>query len=137
VGTGRPPARLRYYANGTLDPSFGGDGIQTTGLGHDERAAAVALQADGKIIVVGTRWEDDDSCFACKDRDLALARYNANGTLDASFDGDGKLTDGLGGDEGLEVGREDSFWQDRHRANWPSPGSPRPERTTSPSPVTG
>jgi uncharacterized delta-60 repeat protein len=96
-------AVARYLPNGTLDPSFAGDGMQTTGLGHDERADAAALQADGKIIVVGTRWEDDDSCFACKDRDLALARYNANGTLDASFDGDGKMTDGLGGDEGLEA----------------------------------
>jgi uncharacterized delta-60 repeat protein len=96
-------AVARYYPTGTLDPSFAGDGIQTTGLGHDERADAAALQADGKIIVVGTRWEDDDSCFACKDRDLALARYNPNGTLDASFDGDGKMTDGLGGDEGLEA----------------------------------
>ena len=96
-------ALARYYPNGTLDPSFSGDGIQTTGLGHDERANAAALQTDGKIIVVGTRWEDDDSCFACKDLDLALARYNANGTLDATFDGDGKMTEGLGGDEGLQA----------------------------------
>jgi uncharacterized delta-60 repeat protein len=96
-------ALARYYPNGTLDPSFSGDGIQTTGLGHDDFAHAAALQADGKIIAVGTRWEDDDSCFACKDRDLALARYNPNGTLDSTFDGDGKMTEGLGGDEGLSA----------------------------------
>ena len=96
-------ALARYFPNGTLDPSFSGDGIQTTGLGHDDRATAAALQRDGKIIVVGTRWEDDDSCFACKETDLALARYRSDGSLDPTLDGDGKMTEGHGGDEGLEA----------------------------------
>jgi uncharacterized delta-60 repeat protein len=96
-------ALVRYFPNGTLDPSFSGDGIQRTGLGHDDVAEAAALRPDGKIIVVGTRYEDDDDCFACKDSDLALARYNADGTLDSTFDGDGKMTEGLGGDEGLSA----------------------------------
>jgi uncharacterized delta-60 repeat protein len=94
-------AVARYSTNGTLDKSFSYDGKLTTGLGCDDFAHDVAIQADGKIVVVGTRYEDDDSCFACKDLDLALARYNADGTLDRNFDGDGKMTRGLGNDEGL------------------------------------
>ena len=41
----------------------------------------MALQADGKIIIVGGTFTN-----------FVLARFNANGTLDASFDGDGKVT---------------------------------------------
>jgi uncharacterized delta-60 repeat protein len=96
-------ALVRYFPNGTLDPSFSNDGIQRTGLGHDDIAEAAALRSDGKIIVVGTRYEDDDSCFACLDLDLAYAMYKPDGSLDSGFDGDGKMTDGLGGDEGLSA----------------------------------
>ena len=76
-------ALARYNPNGTLDTSFSGDGRQTTDFGV---ANAVALQADGKIVVVGSI----DSSFA-------LARYNPNGSLDTSFSGDGKQTTGIGG----------------------------------------
>ena len=53
----RRPARLRprpLQPDGSLDPSFSGDGKQTTdfGLGFD-RANGVALQGDGKIVAVG------------------------------------------------------------------------------------
>ena len=51
------PAVARYKPNGTLDTSFSGDGRQTTDFGV---ANAVALQADGKIVVVGSI----DSSFA-------------------------------------------------------------------------
>jgi uncharacterized delta-60 repeat protein len=85
-GDGNDFAFARYNPNGSLDPSFSGDGRQTTGFGgSDDRASGVALQADGKIVAVGGDGND-----------FALARYNPNGSLDTSFSGDGKQTTNLG-----------------------------------------
>lgn len=76
----------RYNTNGSLDNSFGGDGIVTIDLGYDdERGNSVAIQADGKIVVAGNSFLY-----------LALARFNADGSLDTSFDGDGIQTIDLG-----------------------------------------
>jgi uncharacterized delta-60 repeat protein len=76
----------RYNTNGSLDTSFGGDGIVTTELDVDATGFAVALQADGKILVSGTT-----------DAGLTVARYNSNGSLDATFDGDGLFNIDFGG----------------------------------------
>jgi uncharacterized delta-60 repeat protein len=71
---------------GDLDTSFSSDGKVTTGFtSEDDIAACVAIQADGKIVAGG---------FA-QDK-FALARYNTDGTLDGSFDGDGKVTTDFG-----------------------------------------
>jgi uncharacterized delta-60 repeat protein len=75
----------RYNPSGSLDTSFSGDGRQTTDFGGFDRATAVAVQADGKIVVVGYAVGAYSSSFA-------LARYNPNGSLDTSFSGDGKQT---------------------------------------------
>jgi uncharacterized delta-60 repeat protein len=57
-------------------------------------AAAVTLQGDGKIVVVGSSFTSGAG------QDFALARYNSNGSLDTSFSGDGKqTTDFLGGSD--------------------------------------
>jgi len=80
-------AAARYDTNGSLDTSFGTGGKVRLDFGnHDfDRAHAAALQADGKIVAAG---------FAISNGGLtqpfALARWNANGSLDTSFDGDGK-----------------------------------------------
>ena len=74
-------ALARYNANGTLDPGFSGDGTRTTNFGGDDVAYDVALQPDGKILVAGS----SSGAFA-------LARYDADGRLDHTFSGDGKLT---------------------------------------------
>ncbi len=87
-------ALARYLPNGSLDPSFSGDGKQTTGFGGDGEANGVAIQADGKIVVVGNGGPD-----ARGDVDFALARYNPNGSLDRSFSGDGKQTTDFGGND--------------------------------------
>ena len=71
---------------GDLDVSFSGDGKQTTDFGGSDAAAAVAVQADGKIVVAGSSGGD-----------FALARYGADGALDPSFSGDGMVTTDLGG----------------------------------------
>ncbi|HEX2234269.1 MAG TPA: delta-60 repeat domain-containing protein [Thermoleophilaceae bacterium] len=75
-------------AAGDLDPSFGGDGRVTTGFpgGGDQFGQAVAIQSDGKIVVAGEAFQD-----------FALVRYNADGSLDTTFDGDGRVRTDFGG----------------------------------------
>lgn len=75
-------AVVRYNTNGSLDTTFDSDGKVTTDFNGSDRAHAVALQPDGKIVVTG----DNQS------GDFGLVRYNANGSLDTTFDGDGKAT---------------------------------------------
>lgn len=82
---------VRYNANGTLDSTFDGDGKVRTPIGaFDDRANALAIQRDGKIVVAGY------SVGASGSGDFALVRYNTDGSLDSSFDNDGKLTTSLG-----------------------------------------
>jgi uncharacterized delta-60 repeat protein len=70
-------AVARLNSDGTLDTSFNGTGKQTVDFGFDDRASAVAIQNDQKIVVAGT---DDGGA-----PDFAIARLNADGTLDATF----------------------------------------------------
>ncbi len=99
-GTNFDFALVRYNADGTLDTSFGGDGMVTTAIGSAaDVGCSVALQADGKILVAGY------STQAGTEIDFALVRYNTDGTLDTSFSGDGMLTTavGSGADNGRSV----------------------------------
>jgi uncharacterized delta-60 repeat protein len=88
-----PPdfAAARYNSDGSLDTSFDGDGIAITafGPGYDE-VEALILQGDGKIVVTGFVEVTYDQ------KDFALIRYNSDGSLDTTFDGDGKVTTDLG-----------------------------------------
>ncbi len=82
-------ALVRYNPDGTLDDSFGGDGIVTTDLGNDNDAAnGVAIQPDGNIVAVGVSGEN-----------VALARYLPNGELDPTFGGTGTVVSDLGFDD--------------------------------------
>jgi uncharacterized delta-60 repeat protein len=84
----------RYRPNGSLDPSFGGDGMVTTDFrGRGDAAHEVAIDSQGRIVAAGyaqrrTRHRGGP--------DFALARYTPNGSLDPSFDGDGRVTTHLG-----------------------------------------
>lgn len=81
-GSGFDVVLARYNPNGTLDTSFSGDGIATTPFGNEfELARAIARQPDGKILAAGR-------VGASPSRFLVL-RYNADGTLDTTFDDDG------------------------------------------------
>jgi uncharacterized delta-60 repeat protein len=72
---------------GDLDPSFGNRGkVITDFSGNDDTAAAVAIQADGKIVAGGT------STALGGTSDFALARYNSDGSLDPAFGSNGKVT---------------------------------------------
>ena len=78
-------------ARGDLDPTFGSGGKVTTDFGGNETAWGLAVQADGKAVVAGTRFDPGPS------DDFVLARYTAGGALDRTFDGDGKVTTDFGG----------------------------------------
>jgi uncharacterized delta-60 repeat protein len=79
-------ALARYNADGTPDETFGGDGTVTSNFhpGTD-MANAVAIQADGKIVVAGSTRVGQGSGFA-------VARYDTSGVLDPSFGEDGEVT---------------------------------------------
>ena len=78
----------RYERNGALDPSFGSGGIVRTAVGSLDGASAVVLQRNGKIVVVGDA--------GTRRSVFALARYNADGTLDSRFGRGGKVRVGFG-----------------------------------------
>ena len=82
----------RYNPDGSLDPTFGNGGIVTTSFpGQGSYAFALALQTDGKIVAAGTdfvNFSSDDS----SNTDFALARYNSDGTPDATFGNGGQIT---------------------------------------------
>ncbi len=78
---------VRYEADGTLDRGFGGGGIVITRVGERTSwARAVALQADGKIVVAGVALAPNGV-----EGDVALARYNPNGSLDPGFGEGGRV----------------------------------------------
>jgi len=75
-------------ADGDLDPTFGTGGKVTTDLKRStDLAKAVADQADGKLIVVGQTYQNNDF----SGEDFAVARYNTNGTLDSTFGSRGRV----------------------------------------------
>jgi uncharacterized delta-60 repeat protein len=79
---------VRYHPDGSLDAGFGDGGLVLSDFGSTGRARDLALQQDGKILVVGESGDD-----------FLLARYTPDGLLDASFDGDGWVTAGFSQEE--------------------------------------
>jgi len=89
-------AIARFNTDGLLDNSFN-RGLKEFDfhlIGGGGGAYAVALQADGKIVVGGT--EDESGLFGGTNNDFAVARLNTNGDLDGSFGDDGKMHFGMG-----------------------------------------
>jgi uncharacterized delta-60 repeat protein len=84
-------AVVRYNPDGSLDTSFGGSGIVITQLTGDyDGASSVAIQADGKIVVAGSRYDGAGGSS------FAVVRYNPNGSLDTSFNGTGIVITSVG-----------------------------------------
>jgi uncharacterized delta-60 repeat protein len=90
-------AVARYNSDGTLDTTFNGTGMATSALGKESRANSVVLQTDGKIVVAGLSAAGSKTSFA-------LARYNADGTLDPTFNGTGKVVTAMGDKRGSNYG---------------------------------
>jgi uncharacterized delta-60 repeat protein len=87
----------RFNADGSIDRDFGflGDGTVTTDMGSGlivEEATAVAIQADGKIVVAGYTATDNRPPVADGPVTFALARYNADGRLDTTFGNGGRVS---------------------------------------------
>jgi uncharacterized delta-60 repeat protein len=84
-------ALVRYNTNGSLDATFGTSGeIMTDFASGTDVAFSVTLQADGKIVAAGVT---QDMVGA---ENLALVRYNADGSLDATFGTGGRVTTDIG-----------------------------------------
>src|SRR5262245_48886239 len=83
-------AVARYKANGTLDDRFGDSGKATLDLGGDDRALAVAIQGDGKILAAGT----------AVGRHFAIARFETDGSPDVTFGRNGRLVTGFSEETG-------------------------------------
>src|SRR5262249_3711253 len=88
-------AVMRYNSDGTLDSSFGRGGVVQKDLGSGDAAAnGIALQGDGKIVVVG------HSSTMMDNFHFVTFRFNSNGVPDTTFSGGGEIENmpgGLGG----------------------------------------
>jgi uncharacterized delta-60 repeat protein len=82
---------IRYLTDGTLDTSFGGDGIVRTPRGaHFWGGEDLAIQPNGKIVVVGTAGESRVKTA------FAMARFRVNGTKDPNFGDVGRVVTPFG-----------------------------------------
>jgi len=96
-------ALARYNSDGSFDTTFGNGGKVVTDFDptHRDQANALAIQNDGKIIAAGFTsftGSDDNTDYA-----FAMARYNADGTLDASFGNAGKVITNISNPSGFNV----------------------------------
>ena len=92
-------AFARYNTDGTLDTSFGTNGIvqlPADPASFSEKAFSVTIQPDGKIVAVG------DLKLPSGLRDWMLVRLLANGTLDTTFGGTGRIASNVGGGAGSD-----------------------------------
>jgi len=77
-------------SRGTLDTTFDTDGKATTPVAaSNEYAAATAVQPDGKVLSAGYVYSGGNWMFG-------VVRYNVNGSLDTTFDTDGKVLTDVG-----------------------------------------
>ncbi|MCC9601569.1 M12 family metallo-peptidase [Stieleria sp. JC731] len=78
---------VRVNQDGTRDLSFNGTGILHIDLntGEDDLASSVETQDDNKVVLVGYLNPSVGS------REVIVTRFNADGTIDTTFDGDGSL----------------------------------------------
>jgi uncharacterized delta-60 repeat protein len=80
---------MRYNSNGNLDATFGNNGEANLAIGsYSSGAHSIAVQSDGKILLGGfTTWLQNFSLYPS----FAVARFNVNGTLDATFGSNGSV----------------------------------------------
>lgn len=115
-GTDQMMAVTRFKADGTVDGGFGASGVATVNVARGgkavELARGVVVQSSGKVVVAGPIEHDPAaSGDAAKDTDIALARFDENGRLDAGFGTGGvvRLDLSTGAAEGTAF-RGDTAW---------------------------
>jgi uncharacterized delta-60 repeat protein len=80
-------AVVRYEPDGSLDPTFHGDGTVITNITpYDDGAYSLAIAPDGKIVTAGLAGNNGPAPR------FAAVRYLSNGRRDATFGGDGRVT---------------------------------------------
>ncbi len=77
----------RYLPDGTLDTSFGANGLVRTEFAESRWLTDVALAPDGRVLVSGSSNR--------LDMQFQLARFNPDGTLDTAFGSNGIVTNDL------------------------------------------
>jgi uncharacterized delta-60 repeat protein len=94
-------ALARYNSDGNLDQSFGSAGLVSTDFNanSDDLATAVAVQQDGRIVAAG-RSNAGAQTYPL----FALARYNADGSLDPTFGSAGLVITDFGGSGDIVTG---------------------------------
>src|SRR5437588_3369404 len=81
-------SQVAEAAAGDLDPTFGTDGMVMTDINRStDIAQAVAVQADGKLVVVGQTYKHNDF----SGEDVVVTRNNTNSTLDNSVGSGGRV----------------------------------------------
>jgi uncharacterized delta-60 repeat protein len=91
---------LRFNSDGSVDSTFGNGGTVTTNINNNnDRAYALARQSDGKIVAAGKRGIQFNPTEQRKGN-VALVRYNPDGSLDATFGNGGIVVNDFG--HGLE-----------------------------------
>jgi uncharacterized delta-60 repeat protein len=109
-------AIVRYHADGSLDTTFDGDGKVVVRVQDTTYGRSLALQKDGKIVVAGSSY--NTGIFSSWDYDFAVARLNPNGSLDRTFDGDGKKAVGFGADDMCRAVAIDYHGTASSNTNW-------------------
>lgn len=78
LGYGTAFTLVRYNIDGAIDQSFGDDGIVLTAIGISSSPNSIVIQFDGRMVVVGNSFDGQRN-------NLAIVRYNSDGTLDSLF----------------------------------------------------
>jgi uncharacterized delta-60 repeat protein len=87
----------RYNMNGSLDDSFGDNGIMINSYGaQNNQITAIAIQPDGRILIAGTSLSGNSDRFA-------LARLETNGEFDNTFGNQGVVINVLDQNDGIEA----------------------------------
>jgi uncharacterized delta-60 repeat protein len=96
---------------GSLDLGFGVQGIALTEFGTGvDKAAAMAIQSDGKYIVAGVHESlEPDVSLAKRKKLVTLARFNIDGTLDPTFGSAGKVMVNLSEQWRATIGHNPTF----------------------------
>lgn len=84
---------MRFLPDGTPDAAFDGDGTAHTTLGSAAFGHALAVQADGKVLMAGNRNTGGVPRYA-------IARFNSDGSLDNTFNGNGYVATPVPGNDG-------------------------------------